>query len=187
MTRDLAHDAAHPLDPAVAPGAPCQLGVELAALPVATVLPSSGLGKTPRCEFSDGPLLELRDGSGLIDGVAFAPGEELHEVFAEKAELWRQINADTRLPNVLFAVPETRPASDAFPWLEVVRRAGYDRVASYSRAPLSAIASRTLGEIRRQRCCSIEWDVVPDLGMLRAAGSWQRLAHQIEARQAGGE
>jgi hypothetical protein len=168
-TRAVRWDAAHPMPPD---------DPNLDNVPVRAELETSLPLAASDCLAINGPFLEPARDEVRVDGTRITRLEEVAEIFANKAELWRQLNPGEAFSGTLAVLAPSQARTDELlPWLSAASRGGYRRLAVYLRAPVVVLHTKTLGTLRKQRYCARTIDLSGSIACpLSSFPTWGDLA-----------
>ena len=168
-TRPLAADGARPF-PSPEPGeAECPAPPDLAR-----ALPPEGL-----CDgWLDGPVIQVRGGRALLDGVALTP-DDVGKSLAGKRGLLAAMRGARPMPRLwaTLVAPGSTPLAELTPYLLAVRDGLRGDVAIATVRPDRAVSTRTLGELTTgPLCCMTPVHLADDGVPLSAFETWGDLA-----------
>jgi hypothetical protein len=109
---------------------------------------------TPDCVAFDAPSFEITPVGARIDGTLVLSPGDVRVILDDKRKLWLELNPERAFPGAVLLIARRQAgARDLLPWLAAARGAGFSKVGAYLKAPTLEVNTRTLGVLRKQRCC----------------------------------
>jgi len=123
----------------------------------------------------DAPIVvfDAKNARVTMGEAVFESPNALHEAMAKKRQLWLQFNPGRRFPGrVMIDATANTPFDTMRPWLQMLRRTGFDTLLARYRRSYPSLETKTLGAVERYERCAVT--ISPNA----AAPSWGRLLRQ---------